>query len=242
MVNAQHNVNFTIKFKKMNIVVTGANKGIGLEIVKLFSESQDNKVFAISKNTGNLHKLNISNVKIIQFDLEEVENFSQLANEINSEINKIDILINNAGFLVNKSFANTTIDDFEKSISVNVKAPYFLIQQLLPYFASPSHIVNITSMGGFMGSLKFAGLSAYSTSKGALSILTECLAEELRDKQISVNALALGAIQTEMLSNAFPTYKAPLQPEQIAEFICHFAVNNHKYMNGKIIPVSLSTP
>lgn len=223
----------------MNIVVTGANKGIGLEIVKIFSKNYDNNVIAISKNTNNLQKLNISNVKIIQFDLEKVENFSQLANEIKSEI---DILINNAGFLVNKSFANTTIDDFEKSIYINVKAPYFLIQQLLPYFASPSHIVNITSMGGIIGSQKFIGLSAYSTSKGALSVLTECLAEELRDKQICVNALALGAIQTEMLSNAFPTYKAPLQPEQIAEFICHFALNNHKYMNGKVIPVSLSTP
>lgn len=223
----------------MNIVVTGANKGIGLEIVKIFSKNQDNKIFAISKNTDNLQKLNIPNINIIQFNLEEIENYSQLANEIKSEIN---ILINNAGYLVNKTFANTTIEDFEKSISVNVKAPYFLIQQFLPYFTTQSHIVNITSMGGFMGSQKFAGLSAYSTSKGALSILTECLAEELRDKQISVNALALGAIQTEMLSNAFPTYKAPLQPEQIAKFICHFALNNHRYMNGKVIPVSLSTP
>ena len=97
-------------------------------------------------------------------------------------------------------------------------------------------------MGGFQGSTKFAGLSAYSSSKSALSGLTECLAEELKDRNIAVNCLALGAVQTEMLGKAFPGYKAPLSAAKMAEFICEFALTGQLFFNGKIIPVSSTTP
>jgi NAD(P)-dependent dehydrogenase (short-subunit alcohol dehydrogenase family) len=97
-------------------------------------------------------------------------------------------------------------------------------------------------MGGFQGAAKFPGLSAYSSSKAALAGLTECLAEELKSKNISVNCLAIGAVQTEMLAKAFPGYKAPLKPNQMAEFICNFALTGHTYFNGKIIPVASTTP
>jgi NAD(P)-dependent dehydrogenase (short-subunit alcohol dehydrogenase family) len=97
-------------------------------------------------------------------------------------------------------------------------------------------------MGGFQGSAKFKGLSAYSSSKSALAGLTECLAEELKEKNIAVNCLAIGAVQTEMLNKAFPGYQAPLKANEMAAFISEFAVNGHKYFNGKIIPVSSSTP
>ena len=105
-----------------------------------------------------------------------------------------------------------------------------------------SHIVNIGSMGGFQGSAKFKGLSLYSAAKGAVAVLTESMAEEFKERGIKVNALALGAVQTEMLASAFPGYKAPLTAGQMAEFIADFALNGHKYFNGKILPVSLSTP
>ena len=97
-------------------------------------------------------------------------------------------------------------------------------------------------MGGVGGSAKFAGLSAYSSSKGALSILTECLAEELKDYNIHVNALALGAVNTEMLQNAFPGYVANTQPQQMAAFIYDFATTKYSFFNGKVLPVSNSTP
>ncbi|MCC7302413.1 MAG: SDR family oxidoreductase [Bacteroidia bacterium] len=108
--------------------------------------------------------------------------------------------------------------------------------------ARGAHIVNISSMGGITGTAKFAGLSAYSSSKGALSILTECLAVELQKKNISVNGIAPGAVQTEMLAQAFPGFKAPVNASQMGEFIADFTVNGHKYFNGKVLPVSLSTP
>jgi NAD(P)-dependent dehydrogenase (short-subunit alcohol dehydrogenase family) len=105
-----------------------------------------------------------------------------------------------------------------------------------------THIVNISSIGGFQGSVKFPGLSAYSSSKAALVCLTECLAEEFKDKNIAFNCLALGAVQTDMLNEAFPGYKAPVSASSMASFVTDFVLKAHHFMNGKIIPVSLSTP
>ena len=92
------------------------------------------------------------------------------------------------------------------------------------------------------GTIKFAGLSAYSSSKGAISILSECLAEELKEYNIRVNCLALGAINTEMLKSAFPGFNASHQPTEIAGFIVDFATKHANFFNGKTIPVSSSTP
>ena len=97
-------------------------------------------------------------------------------------------------------------------------------------------------MGGFQGSAKFKGLSIYSAAKGALNILTECLAEEFNEVGIKVNSLALGSVNTEMLQQAFPGYKAMVQPQEMALYIKNFAETAHHYLNGKIIPVSLTTP
>ena len=105
-----------------------------------------------------------------------------------------------------------------------------------------SHIVNISSMGGFQGSVKFPGLSAYSTSKAALCSFTELFAEEYKDSGIKMICLCLGAVQTEMLEEAFPGFKAPHSPEEMASFIYTFATTQGDFMNGKIIPVSQSTP
>jgi NAD(P)-dependent dehydrogenase (short-subunit alcohol dehydrogenase family) len=162
--------------------------------------------------------------------------------KIKKHFTKIDILINNAGFLVNQPFQKISSVDFDQTFDINIKSPFFLCQTLLPLMHSETHIVNISSMGGFQGSAKFNGLSVYSASKGALAILTECMAEELKENGIKVNCLALGAVQTEMLSEAFPGYAAPLKPFEMAEFIVDFAINGNKYFNGKIIPVTLSNP
>ena len=145
---------------------------------------------------------------------------------------------------MNKAFQDISVSDFESIYRVNIQAPFFLTQQLLSHMGltKTAHIVNISSMGGFAGSVKFPGLSAYSSSKGALGILTECLAEELKEKNIKANCLCLGAVNTEMLKQAFPGYQAPVNPKQMAEFIGNFALQGHAYFNGKIIPVSLSTP
>ena len=234
----------------MNIIITGAGKGIGFEIAKLLSAAQGNKIIAVSRNIKNLQKLtndipvlkNSSLLYPLSLDLSKKGFETTLLSYVLDRFNKIDILINNAGILINMDILQLTSDDFDQLFSVNVKAPFLIIRVLIPYFSRPSHIVNIGSMGGFQGSIKFPGLSLYSSSKGALAIMTECFAEELKDKGISVNCLALGSVSTEMLQKAFPGIKSDVTPADIAEFIVNFSLHVNKTINGKIIPVSLSSP
>ncbi|MEI6489676.1 MAG: SDR family NAD(P)-dependent oxidoreductase [Bacteroidota bacterium] len=235
----------------MNIIVTGASRGIGYELVKIYSASPENTIIAISRNVQKLNQLKnecqamYPNSKVIPlgFDLNE-KNMEGLMAEVNKYMKTVNILVNNAGAIVNKSFMEITSSDMETVFNVNVFGVVRLIQEILPMMVTKTrgHVINISSVGGYQGSVKFAGLSAYSSSKAALACMTECLAEEFKDMNVAFNCLALGAVQTDMLEEAFPGYRAPLTALEMAEFISKFSVNAHKVMNGKVIPVSLSTP
>jgi 3-oxoacyl-[acyl-carrier protein] reductase len=232
----------------MLVIVTGASKGIGFEIVKLFLNNPKYSILAISRNIDSLTRLvnlnNTTNLIPFKADITNSNHQKKIVAVIKKIKMPVAILINNAGQIVNKPFEKITLTELESVYATNVFAPFKLIQLLVPFMGkkTKSHIVNISSMGGVQGSSKFVGLSAYSSSKSALCGLTECLAEEFKDKNIAVNCLAIGAVQTEMLNKAFPGYKAPLLPKQMATFIYDFALNGHNYFNGKILPVSLSTP
>ncbi len=234
----------------MNILVTGASNGIGNQLVRILCLNSDNSVVGIARSSEKLNRLasEINDYEKggkfypISFDLSSNNISNLLIPEVLQFIPTVDVLINNAGLLINKPFAEMTDEDFDSMFNINVKASFKLVRDLLPYFSKNAHIVNISSMGGYQGSAKFNGLSLYSASKAALAVLSECLALELGEKQISVNALALGAAQTEMLHQAFPGYKAPLSALEMATFIADFATSGHKYFNGKILPVSVSTP
>lgn len=229
----------------MDIIITGAGKGIGFELVRCFAEDETNRVLAVSRNVAALNSKNFAtskNLFLLSTDLTDESSMMQLVNFVEKNHFKPAILINNAGILVNKTFRALTSADFDAMFDLNVKAPFLLVQTLLPFFIANTHIVNIGSMGGFQGSVKFPGLSLYSASKGALAILTESLAAELVEFQIRCNCLALGAAQTEMLSSAFPGYQAPVSAQEMAGFIFDFACNSSKFINGKVIPVSVSTP
>jgi NAD(P)-dependent dehydrogenase (short-subunit alcohol dehydrogenase family) len=228
----------------MNVIVTGASKGIGAELVKLLAaDARVRRVLAVSRDGKRLEALKNEKVVPLVFDL-AAAGIDGLVGAVKKEAASVDVLVNNAGGIVNRPFAEISMEELEYVYRVNVFSAFRLTQQLLPLMGKSqrSHVVNISSMGGYMGSAKFAGLSAYSSSKGALSILSECLAEELKEKNIAVNCLCLGAVQTEMLASAFPGYRAPLNPAQMAAFIADFAMNGHRYFNGKVLPVSLSTP
>jgi short-subunit dehydrogenase len=237
----------------MNIIITGASRGIGRETALIFAKNTKNKVIVISRNKSKLQELQKvcfeknpdSKVIPIPFDLETIHtNGEKLKKTIVSHMNHIDILINNAGFLINVPFEKTTREDAEKILNINFLGPAQLIKLLLPVMGLPgsSHVINISSMGAFQGSVKYSGISYYSASKSAIANLTECLAVEFSEKLISFNCLALGAVQTEMLQEAFPGYIAPLSTHHMAEFVVDFAINGNKYFNGKILPVSTTTP
>ena len=223
-----------------NVIITGTSSGIGYELVKIFSE-KNYEVLALSRDNSILRSQNLSGVTSINFDLTDYENYAELDVYLKS-FKKIDVLINNAGFLVNKDFEKTTIEDFKNIYSVNVFSVAMLIKYTIQYMSINSSIVNISSIGGIQGSVKFPGLSAYSSSKGALNILTEMLAEEYKDKNIHFNTLALGSVQTKMLEKAFPGFNALTSAKKMANYIFEFSTDGYKLFNGKIIPVSSSTP
>ncbi len=232
----------------MNIVVTGASRGIGYELVKQFSANGSNTIFAVSRNLEKLEQLKKdcpnANVIPVACDLSKPDAVTHLISQLKRHCTTIHAVVNNAGAIVNKPFSQITTIDLEKVYNVNVFSVFRLIQGILPMMdeKEKSHIVNVSSMGGVQGSVKFAGLSAYSSSKAALVCLTECLAEEFKEKNIAFNCLALGAVQTEMLQEAFPEYKASVSASEMALYVSDFVLNAHKVMNGKIIPVSLNTP
>ena len=224
---------------KKTIVVTGASKGIGFELVR-FLVSQGHVVYALSRDIKAL----VASEKLhpISLDLTDEESIIKFAEQLNSNQISIDALINNAGSLINQSFSTTTKNDFEAIYRVNVFGLASITRLLLPLISSKGHVVNISSMGGIGGSSKFSGLSAYSSSKGAVNILTELLAEEYKEKEIAFNVLALGAVQTEMLAEAFPDYQASLQANEMANYIYNFAISGNKFYNGKVLQVSNTTP
>lgn len=235
----------------MNIVITGASKGIGFEVARLFAARENNNIVAIARSEQKLKDLKNACIKEniqahlypIIFDLEQVELIGNtLVPQIKQHIGTVDILINNAGFLVNKPFEQLTVEDIDRMAKVNYISALNLTKELIHSISQGGHIVNISSMGGFQGSQKYSGLSVYASSKAALASLTECLAEEYKQKGISFNCLALGATDTEMLRQAFPGYKAPINATGMAEFIVDFAINGKKYFNGKILPVTTTNP
>ncbi len=223
-----------------NIIITGTSRGIGFEMVKQFSE-EGHQVLALSRNAQPILDLESENVIAFPFDLSSNESFRQLKAVLDSW-DTVDILINNAGSLVNQPFLEMSMEDFEKVYQVNVFGVAKITQAVLPKMNKKGHVVTVSSMGGVQGSMKFPGLSAYSSSKGAVITLTELWAEEFKETGPSFNVLALGAVQTEMLEEAFPGYQAPLTAEAMANYIKNFALTGQEFYNGKLLQVSSSTP
>ncbi len=223
-----------------NVIITGASRGIGFELAKLFA-NEGHQVLALSRNDKPITDLGHENIATFPFDLSNTSDLQKLKDYLTSWTS-VDILINNAGRLLNKPFLETTAFEFEEVYKVNVFGVSSMTQVVLPKMPKDAHVVTISSMGGVQGSMKFPGLSAYSSSKAAVITLTELWAEEFKETGPSFNVLALGAVQTEMLEEAFPGYQAPITALEMANYIKDFALTGNKLYNGKLLQVSSSTP
>lgn len=212
-----------------------------MELVKIFA-NQDHEVLAVSRNIEPVERLNFKSVTSFSADITQQKDLEKIADFVEQNWQQVDILVHNAGAIVNKPFKDITSEEFGQVYRVNVFAVAELTRLVIPYMKKNGHVVTISSMGGVQGSVKFPGLSAYSSSKGAVITLTELLAEEYKETGPAFNVLALGAVQTEMLAEAFPGYRAPLSPEEMAQYIADFALNGNKFYNGKLLQVSSSTP
>jgi NAD(P)-dependent dehydrogenase (short-subunit alcohol dehydrogenase family) len=229
----------------MNIIVNGGTRGIGREIVINLAHDNSNQVLVTGRNEKALKSITSAHKNVRSFCLDmslfdsQCDSFMATVAE---HFTRVDILINNAGFLLARDFLEMKNEEARLIMETNFFGPASLIRIIKPMMPSGSHIVNIASMGGFQGSAKYRGLSYYSASKAALACLTECLANEFTGFGISVNCLALGSVQTEMLIEAFPGYKAPVNAKQMADYISGFALTGHKFFNGKILPVAIGNP
>lgn len=223
-----------------NIIVTGTSRGIGLELVLQFANA-GHQVLALSRKIPQA-LLGNENITCLSVDLSKESELQKVEDFLSTSWKHIDAIVHNAGSLLLKPFVETTQEDFENIYKVNVFGVANLTRICVPYLQKGSHVVTISSMGGIQGSLKFAGLAAYSSSKGAVITLSELLAEEYKDKGIAFNVLALGAVQTEMLEEAFPGYQAPIKADEMADYIFNFTLTGNKYFNGKVLQVSSTNP
>jgi 3-oxoacyl-[acyl-carrier protein] reductase len=223
------------------VIITGTSRGIGFELAQQFAKNNF-QVLALSRNQKPLDNLKLENIDTLSVDVCNQDNLQKVSKYLNEYWGDVDILIHNAGFLINKPFENLTKDDFLRVYDVNVFGVAALTQICIPYLKKGSHVVTISSMGGIQGSLKFPGLAAYSSAKGAVITLSELLAEEYKAKEIAFNVLAIGAVQTEMLAEAFPDYQASLKANEMADYIYNFATTANKFYNGKVLQVSNTTP
>ena len=224
-----------------NIVITGTSRGIGFELAKQFAEN-GHQVLALSRNTAPLSAVNHKNITALSVDISNNDDLNKVTDFIKNTWEKVDVLINNAGKLINKPFTEISSEDFLEVYKVNVFGVAEITKLMIPFLPKGSHVVTISSIGGIQGSLKFPGLAAYSSAKGAVITLSELLAEEYKEQQIAFNVLALGAVQTEMLEEAFPGYQAPLSASEMADYIYNFSLTGNKFYNGKVLQVSSSNP
>jgi len=225
-------------------LVTGASRGIGFELVKSLAK-QNHLITVVARSEDRLSSLRglfPDQIQPIPADITTEEGRGTLITHFKKEKLTLNGIVHNAGLLINKPFDELTLNDWQRQLDVNLLAPVMITKHLLPYLNSGSHVVNISSMGGFQGSGKFAGLAGYSVAKGALSIFTECLAVELAGRNIASNCLCLGAVQTEMFESAFPGIEAPVEAGEMAHFICNFLLTAHHFINGKILPITLADP
>lgn len=223
-----------------NIIITGTSRGIGYELALQFANEGHN-VLAISRKTPQIF-IDHKNITCLSIDIGDEKQFEQVQTFLKSTWKNVDIVINNAGVLLHKPFEEISFSDFEKVYKVNVFAVAELTRICIPFMQKGSHVISISSMGGIQGSMKFPGLAAYSSSKGAVITLSELLAEEYKEHGIAFNVLALGAVNTEMLQEAFPGYEAPLSAKDMANYIHDFSLNGNKFYNGKVLQVSSTTP
>ena len=233
------------KTEKLSICITGSGRGLGFELIHSFIRDTDLHVAAVTRDGEALRQKlksleNQDRISIVEADITTERGREGIYNALKA-LPELGYFIHNAGVLLFKPFEEITEKELKEVYDVNVFAPFMLTQKLMPIMKR-THTINISSIGGVGGSMKFAGLSAYSSSKAALNCLTEMWSEEFKDTDNVFNCLALGSVETEMFKTAFPGVSAASSTTNMADYIVSFALRAPSVMRGKIISLSISNP
>ncbi|GIV41286.1 MAG: short-chain dehydrogenase [Vicingaceae bacterium] len=229
------------------ILITGVSSGIGLSLAKQISAQQIPLIGItsdIKKATLQWEKngipVNSTDSLLIEADISSAELKHKIETLLPQNI-RIRHIICNSAIMIKKNFFEFTRDDFQHTYQTNVWSIINTIQSCFPFLSFPSTVTLIGSMGGIPFTQKFKDLTLYSSSKGAVTVLTELLAQDLKEHHINVNCLALGSVDTPMFRQTFPGYQAQYTPDQIAQFIIHFISHHAPLVSGQIITITKST-
>ena len=232
-------------------IVTGGTRGIGLEIVKTFKENKAEVIiFGSKKETVDkaIQDLKNENIEVSGFypNLNDYEEIEKIVKEIYNKYGHIDILVNNAGISANKKIENTTPEEFQNIINLNVNAIFNMSKAVVPYMKEKGEgvILNTSSMVSIYGQPSGVG---YPASKFAVNGLTKSLARELAPFNIRVNAVAPGIINTDMVSSLPKEMIEPLiktiplgrigKPRDVANAFLFLASPFASYITGDILSV-----
>ena len=232
--------------------ITGASKGIGYSIAKAFALN-GTTVACASRNLEDLNKT-VEKLKslggnaiAVQLDVSNLSNFKSAIDYTIEKFEKIDILVNNAGIVKDNLILRMKEEDWDSVIDVNLKGTFNGVKSVTPYMMKKKYgrIINISSVSGLMGNY---GQINYSAAKSGIIGLTKTTARELASRNITVNAVAPGYIQTDMVSDLNDKFKdeflkmIPLgrigNPDEIAATVLFLSSENAGYITGETISVN----
>ncbi len=241
------------RLKGKKALITGASRGIGSAIAEKFAEkgaeiginyhSSDEGAKDILESV-NSHSEGI----LLKGDVSDEKDCKRIVSDFVDEFDGLDILVNNAGILKKKNLEESTVDIFDKTMGVNVRGPFMLSKYSLENLkdSDTGRIINMSSHWAFRASDQ---ATSYVVSKTALIGLTRALALELGPKGITVNGIAPGTIETDMIADRYSeeekrerVQEIPLKrlgkPEDIANTALFLASEKSSYVNGEIIGVN----
>ena len=237
-----------ISFKNKKILITGATGGIGYSLVKKFNEL-DGNILATGTNNEKLDKIKkeFPNINVLKFDISQHDKIEEFIENVNSQLVGIDVLINNAGINLDNLSLRMKNDEWKKVIDVNLTSTFYLCKYSIKKMLKNKYgrIVNITSIVGHTGNL---GQANYSASKGAIVSMSKSLAIEYAKKNITVNCVSPGFIQSKMTDNIVESIKAVLTSkipmsrlgtgDDVSNTVAFLSSDSASYITGETIHVN----
>ncbi len=237
-----------INFKNKKILITGATGGIGNSIVKKFV-SLEGDVLATGTNSEKLEELrsNYPNISVLKFDISEHERIKEFVENVNSQLKGIDVIINNAGITRDNLSLRMKSEEWQKVIDTNLTSTFYICKHGIKKMLKNKYgrIVNVTSIVGHTGNL---GQSNYSASKAGMIAMSKSLAIEYAKKNITINCVSPGFIQSKMTENIVESIKAALTSkipmsrlgtgEDVSNAIAFLSSDSASYITGETIHVN----